>query len=131
MEESRKRQVRERASNRCEYCLLPQEFHDLKFHIEHVVARQHREDDSIGNLALACDRCNLHKGTNLSSVDPETGDHVAIFSPRADAWNIHFAMIGSEIVGLTPCGRATVRLLNFNAERRLLLRRRLMDEGVY
>lgn len=62
--------VRQRAGNRCEYCLLPQEFSGLRFHVEHIVARQHRGTDDADNLALACPECNCHKGTNLSGVDP-------------------------------------------------------------
>lgn len=62
--------VRERAGERCEYCGLPQQAVGLRFHIEHVVARQHDGSDSPANLALACDRCNRHKGPNLSGIDP-------------------------------------------------------------
>ena len=121
--------VRERAANRCEYCRLPQDAYDLTFHIEHVIARQHKHDDDPSNLALACDRCNLHKGTNLSSIDPHSGAVVPLYNPRSDSWNEHFALIGPEIVGQTPTGRATVRLLQVNSERRLILRRRLLAAG--
>ena len=58
-------------AKRCEYCRLPQSALPLaRFHIEHVIARQHRGGDSPGNLALSCHHCNLHKGPNLSGVDP-------------------------------------------------------------
>ena len=30
------------------------------------------------------DRCNLHKGPNLSGVDPDTGQVVRLFDPRDD-----------------------------------------------
>jgi hypothetical protein len=36
---------------------------------------------------------------------------------------------GGEIVGLTPTGRATVRLLNRNVLRRVELREEWLDEG--
>jgi len=36
---------------------------------------------------------------------------------------------GAEIVGLTPTGRATVRLLNMNAKHRLQLRSELLAQG--
>lgn len=121
--------VRERAGNRCEYCRLPQESYDLTFHVEHIVANQHQQDDGPSNLALACDRCNLHKGTNLVTIDRETGGQVALFNPRTDPWNEHFRFDGAKIVGLTPIGRATVRLLHMNSERRLLLRKRLCAAG--
>ncbi len=118
--------VRHRAGNRCEYCRLPQESYDLSFHIEHIVASQHQQDDTQSNLALACDRCNLHKGTNLVTIDPVTGDRVELFNPRMDSWDEHFEFVGAEIIGQTPTGRATARLLQMNSERRLLLRKRLI-----
>jgi len=129
MDASIRARVVKRAGNKCEYCRLPQAAYDLAFHVEHVVARQHNADESLSNLALACDRCNLHKGTNLSSVDPESGRTVALFNPRKDTWPDHFAFIGPEIVGLTATGRATARLLHMNAERRVLLRRQLLATG--
>ena len=129
MDESIKATVRQRAGDCCEYCRLPQDAYDLTFHIEHVVASQHLQDDSLSNLALACDRCNLHKGTNLSTIDPGTQDLVEIFNPREDCWSDHFTVVGPEIVGTTAKGRGTVRLLQMNAERRLMLRHRLMKEG--
>ena len=45
--------VRRRADNRCEYCLLRQEYCDFTHHIEHIVSKQHGGLDDIGNLALA------------------------------------------------------------------------------
>jgi hypothetical protein len=80
-------------------------------------------------LALACHRCNLHKGTNLSSVDPVTGDVVPLFHPRRDQWHKHFTLEGARIVGLTPTGRATALLMQFNARRRLELREGLISDG--
>ena len=120
--------VRNRAANRCEYCRLPQEVYDLTFYVEHIIARQHQRNDDPSNLALACDRCNLHKGTNLVTIDPETGEQINLFDPRTDSWDEHFTFLGAEILGLTATGRATVRLLTMNAERRLLLRKRLLSE---
>ena len=85
--------VRKRAGNRCEYCRLPQQCYDLTFHVEHIVASQHQQDDDPSNLALACDRCNLqacdrcnlHKGTNLVTIDPATGARAELFNPRTDS----------------------------------------------
>jgi len=56
--------VRERARERCEYCRLPQHADEATFHIEHIFAQQHVPPgaDEPDNLALACHRCNLHKG---------------------------------------------------------------------
>lgn len=109
------RLVRERAGDRCEYCRLPQEALPLaRFHIEHIVARQHGGPDDLENLALACHHCNLHKGPNLTGIDPDTGGIVRLFHPRLDLWIEHFAWQGRSVVGLTPTGRATVRTLAMN-----------------
>jgi hypothetical protein len=124
--------VRRRAGDRCEYCHLPQGATPyMPFHVEHIVARQHvdaGQDDPSG-LAFACDRCNAFKGPNLSSIDPATGDKVDVFNPRTDAWPDHFAISNGMIVGLTPIGRATVRLLNMNHFRRVELRLQWLDQG--
>ena len=111
-----------RAANRCEYCRLPQSAVDATFHVEHVVAKQLGGGDGEDNLALSCDRCNLFKGPNLSSIDGESGEIVVLFNPRRDTWNDHFALEGASIRGLTPTGRATVSLLQMNVPRRRALR---------
>ena len=95
----------------------------IAFHVEHIVSRQHGGSDDLAGLALSCDRCNAYKGPNLTSIDPDTRTVVALFNPRADLWSDHFAIRDWQIVGLTPGGRATVRLLNRNAPRRVELRR--------
>ena len=70
-----------------------------------------------------------HKGTNLVTIDHDTGEKVNLFNPRTDSWDEHFSFIGTEIVGLSATGRATARLLHMNSERRLLLRKRLFAAG--
>ncbi len=122
-------QVRRRAQNRCEYCLIPQAAFRRPFHIEHILAKQHGGLTQFDNLALACWQCNLKKGTNLTSIDPETGEVTRLFHPRTDEWTDHFASGALEsrvgriqIVGLTPIGRATVRLLDMNEDLRQVLR---------
>ena len=105
MDETLRELVRLRSGNRCEYCLIRQEHIPLtKLQVEHIVARQHAGEDVLTNLALACDRCNLHKGPNLTGIDPLTGQIVPLFHPRCDDWNDHFQWVGVEIVGITPKG---------------------------
>ena len=118
-----RQQVRERANGICEYCHIAEstvEF--LPFHVEHIIAQQHKPDDSIDNLALACDRCNAYKGPNLSSIDPTTEEIVTLFHPRLELWSDHFELNEGIVIGITPTGRATVKLLNMNARRRVQLR---------
>ena len=117
--------VRQRAGNMCEYCGIPQQATPfIRFHVEHIIARQHREgnhDDPAG-LALACDRCNAFKGPNLSSNDTVAHGKVDLFHPRFDDWDQHFSLASGRIKGLTDVGRATARLLNMNDDRRVELR---------
>ena len=122
--------VRRRAGDACQYCHIPQQAtSSIPFHVEHTIARQHGGGDDPDLLALACDRCNAYKGPNLTSIDPETGHIVPLFNPREDVWCDHFMLRGGEIVGLTPTGRATVRLLNMNARSRVQLREQWLTEG--
>jgi 5-methylcytosine-specific restriction endonuclease McrA len=115
--------VRRRASNRCEYCLLPQEADPLfTFHVEHIVARQHHGTDDPANLALACHFCNLHKGPNLSGIDPVTQRLVRLFHPRTDEWSAHFQTEAGRVIGLTDTARATIDVLKMNASQRIELR---------
>jgi 5-methylcytosine-specific restriction endonuclease McrA len=116
-------QVRDRAGNRCEYCQLHQEDSPLALlHIEHIIPRFHGGSDDTDNLALACIDCNLHKGTNLSGIDPESNQITALFHPRKHLWTEHFEWRGIYLIGKTAIGRTTVRVLNINSEDQLLLR---------
>lgn len=129
MDAATSRFVRQRALQRCEYCALPQLYHGLRFHVEHIRARQHHGDDDAGNLALACPDCNLLKGPNLSAVDPLTQEVVRIFDPRAQRWDEHFFWEGIRIEGSTPIGRATVELLQLNTSDRLRVRELMHEVG--
>lgn len=131
MDAAVRQQVRERADARCEYCRLPQHAVDLTFHVEHIIARQHGGSDDPANLCLACDRCNLNKGPNLTSIDPESGAVVPLYHPRRDAWSDHFEIVDADILGRTAVGRATVRLLQMNTARRRELRLRLIVRGEF
>jgi 5-methylcytosine-specific restriction endonuclease McrA len=116
-------QVRERAGNRCEFCHLHQEDSPLALlHIEHIIPRSHGGSDDADNLALACIDCNLHKGTNLTGIDPESNQLTVLFHPRKHEWNEHFEWRGIYLIGKTAIGRTTVRVLNINSEDQLLLR---------
>jgi hypothetical protein len=108
---------------------LPQWAVEATFHVEHIIARQHEGSDDPSNLALACDRCNLYKGPNLTAIDPMTGIVVQLFNPRRDDWTNHFDLRDIDVFGMTPIGRATVRLLRMNTRGRRQLRRALLDLG--
>ena len=117
-----RRMVRERAGGRCEYCRLPQEGSVLSFHIGHIVPRQHGGVTGGDHLALACPHCNLHKGPNLTGIDPDSGEVSRLFNPRRDIWSDHFRADGVRIAGRTATGRTTAWVLDFNAESQIRLR---------
>ena len=132
MDAASRRWVIERARYRCEYCRLHQQHQPLvSFHIEHIIARQHSRDDSPENLALACQRCNLRKGANLTGLDPETGQLTRLFHPRQDRWIEHFEFRDGYIVGLTAVGRTTAALLQMNTPDRVELRLNLLTAGLW
>lgn len=129
METAIKRQVRDRAGDRCEYCLLPQMEQVYSFHMEHIVPRQHGGPDALENLCLACPPCNLGKGTNLSGIDPDTGLVTRLFNPRQDAWHEHFQVLEGRVIGRTAVGRTTAWLLKMNTAPRVAQRLRLGGEN--
>jgi hypothetical protein len=123
--------VRKRAGYACEYCRVPERFDDLPFEIDHVIARQHGGPTSANNLALACFAGNHHKGPNLSGIDPKTRKVTRLFHPRRHKWQRHFRWEGAVLVGRTPIGRATVRVLAINLSYRVALRQALIEEGLF
>jgi len=115
-------QVRYRANECCEYCLLKAADDPLPLHIEHIIPKKHRGTSELDNLALACHQCNLHKGSNLSGLDPNTGKLVRLFNPRVQMWQDHFRYKGARLEGTTLIGETTVFVLNMNEESRVRLR---------
>lgn len=119
-----RRLVRNRAGNRCEYCHTHQDEEPfVRYQVEHIIAVQHGGSDDDNNLALACSHCNLHKGPNLTGIDPLTGAVESLFHPRRQQWSEHFASHGPVLVGITAIGRTTIRVLDMNNPVRLDLRR--------
>lgn len=124
-----RRQIVMRAGGRCEYCLIHQEDAVANHQIDHVIAEKHGGPTTLENLALSCVLCNLRKGSDLSSIDSDTGQVTALFNPRTQDWPEHFRIDDVEIVGSTPAGRATVQLLQLNSYQRLAERRELKRAG--
>jgi hypothetical protein len=118
-----RRQVRERAHNVCEYCHLHQDDSPLAaLHVEHIIPKVHGGTDDVENLALACIDCNLHKGTNLTGIDPQTNQLTELFHPRRQHWDEHFELQEVYLVGKTAIGRTTIRVLDMNSDDQIALR---------
>jgi hypothetical protein len=122
--------VRERAGERCEYCLVPQSARQLRFQIDHIIAEQHGGETVLDNLALACPHCNRYKGPNIAGLDSQSGQLVRLFHPRTDDWIEHFQFVKALLVGKTPVGRATVQVLAMNEDEPLRFRMALIQAGV-
>ncbi len=117
--------IRQQAGHRCEYCLIHEHFTIKRHEIDHIYAEKHGGESIEDNLCLSCVDCNRHKGSDLASIDPETGQIVPLFHPRNDKWIRHFRYENGLIHPLTATGRVTVRLLQFNTPDRVDERRRL------
>jgi hypothetical protein len=120
-----------RAGDRCEYCRLPQEFDDIPFEIDHVIARKHGGLTVANNLALSCFHCNSFKGSDIASRESRTRKLTALFNPRRHRWERHFQWDGPYLVGRTAIGRVTIALLQVNDPLRVELRQLLIEEGVH
>jgi hypothetical protein len=111
--------VHGRANGRCEYCLLPESFAVHRHEPDHIIPRQHDGPTTEDNLALACMRCNRHKGPNIGSLDPLTGQLVLFFNPRTQSWATHFRLEDGYIQPLTPEARVTVKIFHLNDAHRV------------
>ncbi len=123
--------VMARAAGRCEYCRYPQSAAFLTFEIEHIVDEKHGGATAIENLGLSCPFCNRYKGTDLGSLDPETGQLTAFFNPRKHVWSEHFQLDQARIIPRSAEGRVTVAILQLNHPDRMLEREQLMLAGQY
>lgn len=123
--------VTQRAKGACEYCLIHQTFSIYSHEVDHVIALKHGGQSNEENLVLACLPCNRYKGSDLTSIDPLTGEITPLFNPRIQIWSEHFRLKGGSIVGLTTIGRTTIFLLRINEISRLQLRQSLADGGLY
>ncbi|MEG4148963.1 HNH endonuclease signature motif containing protein [Microcoleus sp. Pol12B5] len=126
-----RRVVTQRAGEQCEYCRFPQTASLFAFEMEHIIAEKHDGVTEAENLALSCPCCNRFKGTDLASIDPETGQLTPFFNPRLQEWSDHFRLEGGAIVPRTPEGRVTAKILQFNLLERILEREQLISMGQY
>lgn len=126
-------EVEQRAGMLYEYCLMRDSDGHFKHHIDHILPRKHGGQTILENLALACWRCNLYKGTDVGSFDFETdGKFVRFFNPRTQIWTQHFQIESNgEIIPLTAEARVAAKILRLNYETRIEERRELIEAGLY
>jgi hypothetical protein len=123
-------QVRQRARQSCEYCLLPQASQEATFHVDHIQPRATEGQTSVENLALACVTCSLKKAARTQGRDPISQAFVPLFHPRQDRWADHFRWSrGCRLIGRTPTGRATILALGMNRPAVIAIRKVLVKLG--
>jgi hypothetical protein len=124
-------EVARRADYRCEYCLIHEDDAGFPHQVDHALSRKHGGSSELDNLAYACVLCNRRKGTDVASVETQTGKVVRLFNPRQDRWSDHFEIDGEFIEPRTPIGGVTARLLRLNTAERIVERRILQALGRY
>jgi hypothetical protein len=98
---------------------------------DHIVPLAKGGANHEDNLCLACEFCNQHKWAKTEVIDPQSGRRVDLFNPRHDRWEEHFSWSedGTQIRGLTACGRATVFALQLNNTLAVTVRRNWVIAG--
>ena len=123
--------IQARAHGRCEYCLIHEDDSHFPHQPDHVVAQKHRGPTHEDNLAWACYLCNLLKGSDIASVDIESGRSLSPFQPAIGQWADHFRLRRMAVVPLTPIGRVTEYLLQFIHTQAVQDRRWLVEARRY
>lgn len=107
----------DRAKWKCEYCCTPINLDNSNyFEREHIVPVSKSGDSDVGNLAVACIKCNRKKSDKTIHYDYQSNEKIDLFNPRKDVWNDHFqySHLTNVIIGKTKKGRATANLLQLN-----------------
>lgn len=123
--------VRAAAENRCGYCLSPQWLLPWELELEHIRPKARGGGNEEENLWLSCRSCNSFKAVQTHGYDPFSHRRVRLFNPRRQKWARHFAWSqdGTQITGLTACGRATVVALKLNNIFSITARREWVSVG--
>lgn len=126
-----RRQVRVRFANCCAYCRTAEALTVTTFEFEHITPRSSGGKSVLENLCLSCPSCNRYKAQRQTASDPLTGEMVSLFHPQLQVWTDHFAWSedATEIVALTPIGRATSVTLRMNRPQMIRVRRMWVKMG--
>ena len=125
-----RKQVYQRASGQCEYCLMPAQLSLISLAIANIVAEKQGGQTRANNLALSCPICNQYKGSDIASIDPHTGKLSAFYNPRIDGWKKHFSLSKAILVPLSGKGRVTAKILQLNRADRVNERRLLAEANL-
>jgi HNH endonuclease len=120
--------VFDRARGLCEYCRSPAKYAVDPLVIDHIQPVSRGGETISENLASSCQTCNNYKYNKIESRDPVTDELAPLFNPRQMEWSQHFTWNEdtTEMLGITPTGRATVALLQTNRDGVMNIRRVLV-----
>ena len=125
-----RQQVIERANGCCEYCQAQQAI-VIEMEVDHIIPESKGGPTRLDNLCLACVTCNGFKLNFTEGLDPETDAAAPLFNPRLHTWSEHFRWHkgGTELIGLTSVGRATISRLNINRPLNRIARQNWVQAG--
>jgi len=125
-----RQQVIERANHQCEYCQTQQVI-VISMEIDHIIPESAGGETTLDNLCLACIGCNGFKLHYQFGIDPDTQTQVQLFNPRLQNWHEHFQWdnTGTQLIGLTSTGKATIQRLKINREIVIQARKRWVEAG--
>jgi hypothetical protein len=123
--------IRKQAGDQCGYCHSKQAYILGPLEVDHIIPVAAGGTNEESNLWLACRLRNSYKSVQVDGVDPLTAERVKLFNPRRQQWSEHFAWSedGSQIVGLTSCGRVTIIALQLNNVLAVLVRQAWIRAG--
>lgn len=102
--------VRERANFACEYCGVCETDAGATLTVDHFQPVSRGGNDEPANLVYACPRCNDHKGAWWSP-----GSSRSLWNPRQGPASEHLLKLADgRLIGLTPTGIVTIKLLRLN-----------------
>jgi HNH endonuclease len=126
-----KAKIKAAAKNQCGYCQSQQKYVLGILEIEHIISTAAGGSDEEENLWLSCRLCNAYKGIQIKALDPISEQTVQLFNPRTQRWAAHFAWSedGVYVMGLTPCGRATIVAVQLNNDYAVTVRQSWVSVG--
>jgi len=126
-----RREIETQFNRCCAYCHTAERLVAATFEVEHIVPLAAGGETVLANLCFSCPMCNRYKGVRQTAVDPQTNATVPLFHPHQDEWGKHFAWNedGSELIGLTETGRATIEALRINRAQLVRVRKMWVKLG--
>jgi hypothetical protein len=117
--------LRKHFANCCAYCRTAEDLTATTFEFEHILPRAAGGETVFENICLSCPMCNRYKSDRVHWQDAALPTPSALFHPHHDRWSDHFTWNegATELIDLTPVGRATIAALKMNRPQMIRVRR--------